>query len=184
MNNAKSRKEGHRKEGHRLIQFRHQQTWFWIILSLYFCLAIAYNLSAPLFEAPDENHHYAVVQHLVTTGELPVASPNTPERQEAAQPPLYYVVGALLLTPFDRQADDVSLWVNPFLKFESIVTTQNVNAFVHAKQEIWPGSTESWSVHWVRFYSTILGAGTLILIYASGRLIWPGHPQRTDQYPI
>lgn len=173
MNNAKLT-----KENRHLFQDRHQRTWFWVVLSLYFCLAIAYNLASPLFETPDEQHHYFVVQHLATIGQLPVASPDTLARQEAAQPPLYYAIGALLLAPFNTQTHDIPLWGNAFLQFESIATTQNVNAFIHAEGETWPGSMGSWSVHWLRFYSTLLGVGTLVLIYASARLLWPYHSQR------
>ncbi len=171
LNNAKSM-----KERHHLFQNRRQQKWFGAILGLYFCLAIAYNLASPLFETPDEHHHYAVVQHLAATGELPVAFPNIQARQEAAQPPLYYVIGALLLAPFDTQFYDTPLQINPFLQFESIPTTQNVNAFIHAEKET--GATGAWSVHWLRFYSTVLGAGTLVLIYATACLVWPHHSQR------
>lgn len=150
---------------------RQQRTYFCIIIGLYLCLAIGYNLAIPPFETPDEHHHFFTVQQLATTRQLPVASPQTLARQEAAQPPLYYLVGALLLSPMDVQ--DIPIWYNPFLDFNTTTTTQNVNAFIHANT-----GSDSWAVHWLRFYSSLLGAGTVLLVYASARLLWPASVKR------
>ena len=62
-----------------------------IIIAAYLVLGALYSVATPIFEASDEVSHYAVIQQLVDTGELPVQQPGVTTRwaQEGSQPPLY-----------------------------------------------------------------------------------------------
>ena len=43
-----------------------------LIVGLFVALGWIYSLATPVFEASDEIFHYPVVQHIATTGQLPV----------------------------------------------------------------------------------------------------------------
>ncbi len=138
------------------------------ILLLYALLTVGYMTAVPVFEAPDENHHFYTVQAITTTGELPVAGDNL-ARQEAAQPPLYYVLLALLL---GRSGEPPVLHINPYAQLGQ--TTGNPNLYV--PQPGW--SVGDTAVLPLRLFSILLGGLTLVLIYRAGRLLWPGQPGR------
>src|SRR5215218_1555243 len=62
-------------------------------------LATAFNLTIPLFEAPDEQVHFLYVRHLATGRGLPRQVPGELESyagQQSSQPPLYYGLAAAL----------------------------------------------------------------------------------------
>ena len=158
---------------HQSSHLAHPKRWLGLILILYLLLAAAYGAANPLFEAPDENHHYFNVQQIVATGKLPVVTPDSLAQQEAAQPPLYYLLAAWLIAPLKPDADSGDMWPNPNIHFSHERTTQNINAFVHMPVEAWPWQGYVLAVHLLRLLSTFLGLGTLLCMYASGRLLLP-----------
>lgn len=139
------------------------------ILLLYGLLTLGYAVATPVFEAPDENHHFYTVQAIATTGELPIAGDNL-ARQEAAQPPLYYVLLALLL---GRSGEAPVLQINPYAQLGQ--TTGNPNLYVHEGegQAVWQTAVLP-----LRLFSILLGGLTLVAIYRAGRLLWPTQPGR------
>lgn len=144
----------------------------WLILGIYVILAVGCSVVNPLFEAPDEQHHYFTARQIAKTGRLPVATDDTLARQEAAQPPLYYLLSALLVAPIDTAPAEPTLWANPYVRpghFDSVI---NINSYVHTPVEAWPWRGYTLAAHLVRFFSVLLGLGTLVCIYASGRLLW------------
>jgi hypothetical protein len=151
-------------------------------IALYLVLAIVYGLVNPLFEAPDEHWHYFTAQAIADTGRLPVvtAEPDPWLGQEAAQPPLYYVLGALIIAPVDTAGARVLVWPNPnaALGVGDASALANRNAFVHGPWEAWPWQGYALAAHLLRLFSTLLGAGTLVFLYASARLLWPDRPVR------
>ncbi|MFC2037259.1 ArnT family glycosyltransferase [Chloroflexota bacterium] len=99
-------------------------------------------------------------------------------RQEAAQPPLYYVLAALVLAPVDTSPAPPGLHVNPYVDLGYFDSVNNFNAFAHTPEETWPWSGFVLAVHAVRFLSVALGLGTLACIHASGRLLWVRRTER------
>ncbi len=152
------------------------------VLLLYGLLTIGYALVTPVFEAPDENHHFYTVQAIAVNGRLPVATTlpgvaatllgvgDDLARQEAAQPPLYYLLLAVLL---GRSGEGPSLQINPYAQLGQ--TTGNPNLYVPETRE-----TAVWqtAVFRLRLVSVLLGGLTLALIYQAGRLLWPLQPGR------
>ena len=62
-----------------------------LVLALFVALGILYSVTTPLFEAPDEQWHFAFVQYVATGRGLPVQTVDQPThlaRQEGSQPPL------------------------------------------------------------------------------------------------
>ena len=47
----------------------------WLIAAAFMLLASTYSVVTPVFEASDEISHYPVIQHIATTGALPVQNP-------------------------------------------------------------------------------------------------------------
>ncbi len=146
-----------------------------LILSLYLLLAVGYNIINPLFESPDEHWHYFTAQYIADHRELPAVSENYDEwlSQEAAQPPLYYMLSALIIAPVNAENGRSATTFNPFAAIGDASFHTNINRFIHTQAEFWPWQDFALAVHLLRFFSTLLGLGTLLCIYGSGRLIWP-----------
>lgn len=154
------------------------QRSLWLVLGIYLLLSAACGVVVPLFEAPDGHHHYYTAQQIAATKRLPVATEGALSRQEAAQGPLYYMIASLIVSPFDASEGGASLWLNPYVRPGFHDSVININAFVHTAAEAWPWRGFALAAHLVRFLSSLLGLGTLVCIYASGRLLWPAVPER------
>jgi len=157
--------------------------WLGLILALYFIVTLLYGVVNPLFEAPDEHWHYFTAQYIAENGRLPFIASEDGEydewlSQEAAQPPLYYLLGALLIAPIDTSAARELVWPNKFASIGKADVLINVNRFIHTTVEGWPWQNYVLASHILRLFSTLLGAGTLIFIYLAGRYLWPNDAYR------
>ena len=112
------------------------------ILLLYMVITLAYSILNPLFEAPDEHWHYFTAQYIADTGQLPTIPPGDSYdewlSQEAAQPPLYYLLGSLIIAPIDTDDAREQVWLNPFAWIGNAAALANINRFVHTSHEAWP----------------------------------------------
>ena len=155
-------------------------TAVWLILTLYLLITVAYGLANPLFEAPDEIWHTFTAQYIAENGRLPTitATPDPWLSQEAAQPPLYYIIGAAIIAPIDTTHARQEVWPNPLAYPGDASLQANINQFIHTQREAWPWEGYVLAAHLLRLFSTFLGAGTLLFIYASGRLLWPGDSRK------
>lgn len=153
-----------------------------LILALYLLLALTAGVVNPLFEAPDEHFHFFTVQFIHQERRLPVLLPGDAYdpfmSQEAAQPPLYYLLGALLTAPFDLSAAREQVWLNPFVRLGDAGSPMNINAAVRTPAERWPWQGYAAAAHLLRAFSAVIGLGTLLCIHAAGRLVWPAQPER------
>ncbi len=152
------------------------------LLVAYTAVTIAYGLVNPLFEAPDEHWHYFTTQFIAEQKSLPLVAPGEQYdewlSQEAAQPPLSYLLGSLLIAPIDTSAARDKVWPNKFADIGDAGALINLNRFVHTEQESWPWQGYALAAHLLRLSSTLLGLGTLLFIYGGGRLLWPDDPFR------
>jgi 4-amino-4-deoxy-L-arabinose transferase-like glycosyltransferase len=155
-----------------------------LILAVYAILAVGYGLVTPLFEAPDEHLHYFTADFIAREGRIPKIGDPGRMGQEAAQPPLYYVLGALLVRTAGAHAIEQPLWHNPQAdpedpRGESRATPPlNVNMFVHGPVEAWPWQGYALAAHLIRLLSALFGLGTLLCIFGAGRVVWPLAPGR------
>ena len=150
------------------------------IVLLNLLLTIGYSIFNPLFEAPDEHFHFFTINEIANSGQLPVI-PDTYDEllgPEPAQPPLYYLVAALITAPFDTAAARTQVQLNPFAWIGSAEAVVNINRTLITPWELWPWQGYALPGHLIRGLSTLLGLGTLLFVYASTRLLWPkdGHP--------
>lgn len=146
-----------------------------LILTAYSLITLGYSVINPLFEAPDEHFHFFTVKSVVDNGRLPVVDEEYDELlgPEAAQPPLYYVLGAALIVPLDTDGAREDIWFNPFAWIGDASALTNINRVVHTPAEAWPWQGYPLAAHVLRLFSLLLGLGTLLAIYRAGRLLWP-----------
>ncbi|MGD2178981.1 MAG: glycosyltransferase family 39 protein, partial [Anaerolineae bacterium] len=148
-----------------------------LILVLYVMLGAAYSIVNPIFESPDESLNYANVRFLVEERRLPVLEPEEPTK--AHHPPLYYVLGALLTwwVP-NENFDAITERVNPFWIHQVSETgVDNKNLYLHDPVlEGFPYRDVALGVHVVRWFSLLMGAGTVLCVYGTAREFFPRCP--------
>ena len=147
-----------------------------LLLILFVGVAFAYNQSTPIFEASDEAWHYGVVREIASGRGLPIQQTGeiTTYRQEGSQPPFYYLIGAGLISWID-DFDSLSRYsYNPFGQIGVPGTTTNVNMFRHTSLEEFPLTGVAMAVHLLRWFSILLGGGTVALTYFVAKALFPG----------
>ncbi|MDX2139664.1 MAG: glycosyltransferase family 39 protein, partial [Chloroflexota bacterium] len=154
--------------------------WLALIVAGYVVLATFYSFATPPFEASDELWHYPMVKYLADNGlQLPLQDPVVPTawRQEGSQPPLYYMIAAVLTSWIDTS--DLDYWrrINPHADIGVILPDGNVNMIVHRPNEGENRSTGALSALQIsRTLSLVLGAGTVIVTWLLGRALFPQTP--------
>jgi hypothetical protein len=149
-----------------------------VVLLVFLALAGTYSVVTPMFEAPDELHHYFYVKHIADGNPLPVQDPANEGlwAQEGSQPPLYYAMGAMV--SFWVNTDDALslLWPNQHANMGDPLDPGNKNRVVHTEREGWPYRGMVLAVHLVRWLSVLMGAGTVYLTFRLARDLLPGRP--------
>ena len=146
------------------------------ILAGYLLLGLCYSLASPIFETPDEAQHFFFVRELAEQHGLPVQRDGTPGRwlQEGSQPPLYYLVGAVLTAWIDASDWQAFSARNPFAVEGDPQTPGNRNVYLHLAPEEFPWHGTVLAVHMLRLISLCLGALSVVVTYAIARLVFPG----------
>lgn len=139
---------------------------------------MVYSLTTPLFEAPDEVWHYAYVRYLAEERALPtLTGAGSGAYQEVAQPPLYYVVAALVsgAVPDDDLAE--LMWPNPGFGYQAGGTVNdNKNMLIHTQRERFPWQGAVLAIRLARFVSLAFGLLTVVAAWGLGREAFPGWP--------
>lgn len=164
---------------------RYHQLSCGLILLVFTALAVAYGLVVPPFENLDEIEHFGAVRYVAETGRLPVHG--TPDadvyryRQEASQPPLYYLLSAGLVRALGLEAPDAA----PFWRFNprlacgpqapSLFDNRTV-LYHNPNLEALPWHGALLMLHLLRLWSTLLQAATVTGAYALTRRAFPQHP--------
>lgn len=145
----------------------------------YILLAGAYAVLTPVFEAPDESYHFAMVQRLAQDFSLPVqdASQITPWFQEGSQPPLYYYLASLIVRLGGGAQPILELPPNPHAAIGIGLAQHNQNAYLHRGADTHLPAPLSRSFYLTRALSIVLGLITLIGIWGTAREAFPRTPQ-------
>ncbi len=139
-----------------------------VVLALFVALGIVYSTTTPLFEAPDEQWHFAFVQHVATGRGLPVqAEPLTHlARQEGSQPPLYYWLAAGATFWIDTSDFPGIVWENPHYGYNVPgIVNDNKNLFIHTSLENFPYRGATLAIHIARWLSVVMGALAVLFTY-------------------
>ncbi|MEA3309164.1 MAG: glycosyltransferase family 39 protein [Chloroflexota bacterium] len=158
----------------------------YLILSLFLCLGTAYSVTIPIFEMFDEISHYPMVQYIATHSRLPVQplaprAPVGPWRQEASQPPLYYLISAALTSWLDTSDLPQLRHINPQANAGLATTDEhNRNLALHnpaLARFPWQGT--ALAVHLIRFFSLLLSTWAIYLGWLLLRELFPARPWLT-----
>lgn len=144
-----------------------------VILALFMALSLVYNIALPIFEAPDEASHFRYTHFLATERRLPDLKRDLPSH-EVTQPLLYYVLTAIVISPFDQSNLESLIRLNPDW-FEPALNpgyTGVRGQHLHTDAENFPYQGAVWAVRAGRLFSSVLGAVTLVLIYFIAKCVF------------
>lgn len=148
-----------------------------LVLALFIALGIFYSVTTPLFEAPDEQWHFAFVQYVATGRGLPVQTIDQPThlaRQEGSQPPLYYLLGAATTFWIDTSDYPSIVWENPHYGYNVPgIIDDNKNLFIHTSLESFPYHGAVLAIHLARLLSVLMGALAVLFTYLLALEIFP-----------
>ncbi len=155
-----------------------------VLLALFLLLGTTYGIMIPPFENLDEVEHFGVVRYVADTGRLPVHGDPSEKayhyRQEASQPPLYYLLSAALVQLLGLRADDAEFWrFNPRIACGPNAPNfyENRAVFYHnPHREGFPWQGTLLTLHVLRVWSTLLQAITIAGTYALTRRMFPRSP--------
>lgn len=146
------------------------------LIALAYCVAgIFYAFSTPPLEASDGYKHYPFVQYVENNWQLPVLDPDDPGRwlQEAAQPPLYYILMAVLTFPVDTTDLAEIHQVNPHSFVGDPNQVGNKNLLIHEpEEESFPWTGSILAIYLIRLASIGLGVGTILVVFRLGALVF------------
>jgi 4-amino-4-deoxy-L-arabinose transferase-like glycosyltransferase len=157
----------------RLAGWLRENTALAVIMVFYVVLALGYNIADPIFEPPDEIFHYGFVRYIQQERALPAAQLEA-GLSEYHQPPLYYIVSALLTAwvPTPDYAEQAQ--PNPFWGYNiGEVGRDNKNQFLHGPDQRFPYQGTVLAVHLIRLLSTVAGLATVYLTYCLVRSLLP-----------
>jgi hypothetical protein len=145
------------------------------ILILFLVLGTVYSVMVPLFETPDEVWHYLYVKYIADGHGLPVYSEGItfPMRQEASQPPLFYLLNGLATAWIDTSDANQVIQYNPHAAIGAPAAWGNRNVISHLNSEGFPFHGTSLAAHLVRLLSVLMGVATVLCTYAIVARLFP-----------
>ncbi|MBN1873128.1 MAG: glycosyltransferase family 39 protein, partial [Anaerolineae bacterium] len=153
------------------------------LLTTFFILALIWNILIPAYENLDEIEHSEVVRHLVVAGELPVHGEAEEKgfhvRQEASQPPLYYILAASWARFWKLPTDPPTATPIPETLVACGPSSTFYNKATWARDPYqdgppWKGA-DLW-LHGLRIFSSLLQIVTLTGTWALARRAFPRGP--------
>jgi hypothetical protein len=145
---------------------------FVIMVAVFVALCVVYAGATPPFEASDELWHFGLVNHLADTRDLPVQQPGipTPWEQEGSQPPLYYLLAGMLVSPLERGAVEDAFARNPHAMIGIPGNVGNKNHTI--RDEAFPDSQGTiTALYLARAFSIALGVVTVTAVYLAAGVI-------------
>jgi len=153
------------------------------ILVLFIILGLVHAIVTPIFEKPDEVHHFAAVDYIARMGRLPVGTGQDGPLygQEGYQAPLYYVLSAWTILGIDTSDLDLHHTPQPKANFADPSYTGKKNVFIHLPVQAFPYRRTTLAVRVVRGFSVLLGAGTVVLVYIAARIFFARSVRTEEQ---
>ena len=139
-------------------------------------VGLVYLYAAPNFEASDTVQHVGMIKWIAERGELPLQSAGHEHLygQEASQPPLYYLLMALVWNAFDTSDFDARYLPSPFTVIGDPSGLGNRNLVIY-KQPYPPDLRgASLALYAIRLLGLGMGAATVAAVYQAARIACPG----------
>ncbi len=140
-----------------------------LLLIAFVALAISYSLIIPLFEGPDEDEHFRYAKYVADHHALPVQEfieGGGAAGHQGWQPPLYYSLAALLISPIDTTDYAQHLWRNEGWAAIGDPACCGHNIYYHTDNEAFPFTRTTLAVHLARLLAVCFGAVTVWATYA------------------
>lgn len=148
------------------------------LLVVFLALALGYALLIPAGEGVDETAHLAYAVYVKEQRSLPI-QPQTPEAGVEVwmghHPPLYYVLGALVISWVDTTDFFDVFRANPHFVWQENVGDNGWNVMLHFGQDRFPGKGSVLALYIVRFLTVGFGVLALYCVYRASRLLFPSH---------
>ena len=142
-----------------------------LLLATRLALGAAYSFTVPVWEADNEDGHFAYARYIALNGHL--LDPNDPETNnvgERFQAPLYYVLLAPLLTFFDLGETFTLPERNPYIANGDA----GLNYALHPPRLEGKAARLALAVRAARLASVLIGTLSVLFVYATARRVWPG----------
>lgn len=156
------------------------QHLFALLIVVYSLMAGFYAVSTPLYEVNDELWHAPMVHYLANNGlALPPQDPHITSdwMQQGSQPPLYYLISAILTAGINTDDLEAVRRPNPHPDLGLVTPDNNKNVVIHHwERETFPWHGSALATYISRFFSVGLSILTVIVTYYTARTIFPDHP--------
>jgi len=147
-----------------------------VILILYVLITLLHSFITPAFEAPDEVGHFEYMVFIAQRHRLPTVQDrgHISEISIVLHPPLYYYLGALVLSalhPFDMGVQypyQFDLYVDP-----RFWDNWEGNWLIHGSEEIFPYKGNARANHLLRLPFVIMGVLTVLFTYRTAAEAFP-----------
>lgn len=140
------------------------------LLLVFLLFGLIYSWATPVLEASDEPHHFAFAEYVSRHWTLPVQVPGTitPWAQEGSQPPLYYILAAILISPIDTGDLADVMRPNPHAIVGDPSATNNHNRFLH--HTLFPPLQGTvLAIQVARVFSLLLSCGSVCGVWLAAR---------------
>jgi len=155
--------------------------WAIVIILLGFAIVVGlYSWRTPPFEGSDEPQHFAYIEWFSAGKGFPPqgeAAWDTPVRQEASQPPLYYLLASIPTNLVNKGVVDAEYRPNPHFPSNAPgIRPDNKNVAIH-----YPADTSPLRGGWLALYlargvSLLFGGLLLVSVYGLASQVTPGRP--------
>ena len=150
----------------------------WLLPLAFFCVGLLYLYSTPHFEASDSDEHVGVIKWIAETGMLPVQSAQHDHlhAQEASQPPLYYLLMALVWSAMDTSDFADFFQINPLVYMGHPERLGNRSLAFY--RQPYPPDLQgaSLALYVIRLLTLGLATISVAAMFQSARTALPGHP--------
>ncbi len=153
-----------------------------LLLATFLALALAWNAVIPAYENLDEIEHVEVIRHIAITGQLPIHGEAEKAgfhvRQEASQPPLYHLLGAVWLRLWDLPVDPPTAEPIPetLIACGSGNTRYNRVTWSRNPYAGFPWEGHRRTTHFLRLLSTLLQCATIAGTWTLAHRLAPRGP--------
>lgn len=150
-----------------------------VLLVAFVAVAIWYSLVIPPGEGVDETPHLHYALYVKEQRALPVQPMSSAEEVKVRMghhPPLYYVLGAMVISWIDTSDFAQTFRFNPHFVWMENIDSNGWNVMLHFGQEQFPWRGSLLALHVLRLMTVGLGVVALWAVYHAIQLLFPEHP--------
>ena len=139
------------------------------LLAVFAILSALTSILVPLFEGPDEDDHFRYTKYIADHRALPVQlfqQGGGEAGHQGWQPPLYYGLAALVISPVDTSDYLERLQRNPAAALDGDLACCGRNNYFHLGAEDFPYRNTTLAVHLARVVTILFGLACVYAVYS------------------